>query len=116
VTSATRIVPGDVLTKTCPFKVDGVGDHMRVELGLTKPTELSGGNALSSALDLGAVFTGDQAGVINSGETQVAKDEVITADFTVTFPTGAGNDTNVHNGLQATLDSIGVTVSQGHGS
>ena len=108
-----RIVPGDSLTKTCTFTVDGVGDHMTVSLDTATPS-WSATNALTDALDLTASFTGSVSGTLSDPAT-VTKSETVTAVVTVTFDTASGDETNVPTaGLAAALDDVTITATQGH--
>ncbi|HET6166070.1 MAG TPA: alternate-type signal peptide domain-containing protein [Marmoricola sp.] len=108
-----RIVPGDSLTKTCTFSVDGVGDHMTVSLDTATPN-WSATNALTDALDVTAAFSGSVSGTLSDPAT-VTKSETITAVITVTFDSTSGDETNVPTGgLDAALDDVTITATQGH--
>ena len=52
-----KLVPGDSVTKTCEFTIDGVGDHLTVSLDTATPG-WSASNALTSALSVEASFVG----------------------------------------------------------
>ena len=111
--TSQRIVPGDVLTKTCDFTIDGVGDHMTVSLDTATPG-WSSSNALTDDLAVAASFMGLTSGAL-SDPAVVAKDETVTATITVTFDPTSGNETNVPTaGLAAALDSVTITATQGH--
>lgn len=108
-----RIVPGDVLTKSCTFSVDGLGDHMTVVLDTATPT-WSATNDLTDDLQVESVFTGSVSGELSDPAT-VTANETITADITVTFDPNSGNETNVPtDGLEAALDGVTITATQGH--
>lgn len=108
-----RLVPGDVLTKTCDFTIDGVGDHMTVSLDTATPG-WSAANALTADLTVGATFVGATSGAL-SDPAVVEKDETVTATITVTFDTASGNETNVPTaGIAAVLDDVTITATQGH--
>jgi alternate signal-mediated exported protein len=108
-----RIVPGDVLTKTCDFTIDGVGDHMTVSLDTATPA-WSATNALTDDLAVDATFVGLTSGAL-SDPAVVEKDETVTATITVTFDPASGNETNLPTaGLQAALDGVTITATQGH--
>lgn len=109
-----RIVPGDSLTKTCTFSIDGVGDHMTVSLDTATPG-WSAANALTADLAVTSTFTGSVSGGPLSDPATVTKSETITALITVTFDTASGNETNVPTaGLDAVLNDVTVTATQGH--
>lgn len=116
-----RIVPGDTLTKSCTFSIDGVGDHMTVSLDTATPT-WSATNALTDDLSVDAAFDGSASGALGDPAT-VTKTETITAVITVAFDGGDGDGdavdvTNTSNvptaGLQAALAGVTITASQGH--
>ena len=108
-----RIVPGDSLTKTCTFSIDGAGDHMTVSLDTATPA-WSASNALTDDLAVSTTFTGSVSGALADPAT-VAVGETITAVVTVTFATTSGNETNVPTaGLAAALDDVTLTATQGH--
>jgi alternate signal-mediated exported protein len=108
-----RIVPGDVLTKSCSFTVDGVGDHMTVSLDTATP-DWSATNPLTDDLQVEASFTGSASGTLSDPAT-VTQSETITADITVTFDPDSGNETNVPTaGLEAALAGVTITATQGH--
>ena len=116
-----RIVPGDQLTKTCSFAVDGVGDHLTLSLDTATPG-WSATNALTDDLSVAATFVGSITGALADPAT-ISKAETITATITVTFDGGNGDGdatdvTNTSNvptaGLAAALADVTVTATQGH--
>lgn len=108
-----RLVPGDVLTKTCDFTIDGVGDHMTVSLDTATPG-WSATNALTADLAVDATFVGATSGAL-SDPAVVGNDEMVTATITVTFDPASGNETNVPTaGLDAVLDDVTILATQGH--
>lgn len=108
---STRIVPGDTITKTCQFTVDGVGDHMTVNLGTATPG-WSSSNALTSELQVASKFDGSVSGADLADNASITKDETITATLTVTYPTSSTS--TVAQDLTGTLNQITLTVTQGH--
>ena len=111
--TSQRLVPGDQLTKTCDFTIDGVGDHMTVTLDTATPG-WSSSNALTTDLSVAATFVGATSGTL-ADPAVVEKDETVTATITVTFDTASGNETNVPTaGLDAVLDDVTITATQGH--
>lgn len=116
------LVPGDELTKTCSFTIDGVGDHMTVSLDTATPT-WSGTNGLIDDLSVDATFAGSVTPGPLADPATVTKDETITATITVTFDGGDGdgdatdvtNDSNSPtDGLDAILADVTITATQGH--
>ncbi len=104
-----------MLTKTCTFSVDGVGDHMTVSLDTATP-DWSATNALTDDLQVESSFTGSVSGTLSDPAT-VTTSETITALITVTFDPTSDNTTNVPTaGLAATLDGVTITATQGHAS
>jgi alternate signal-mediated exported protein len=111
VTSATRIVPGDSVSTTCTFGIEGEGDHFDdVTLGVTAPT-YSSSNALTTALQTSATYSGSVSGPLTTPAT-VATGETVTADITLTFPTTVTGSTAEN--LTATLQNVTVTATQNH--
>jgi alternate signal-mediated exported protein len=119
---AQVIAPGDTLTKTCTFSVDGVTDHMTVSLDTATPG-WSATNALTDDLSVTSVFS-DSGGPLADPAVLSASD-TITAQITVAFDGGNGDldasdVTNVSNvptaGLAAVLEDVTVTATQGHSS
>ncbi len=109
-----RIVPGDSLTKTCTFSIDGVGDHMTVSLDTATPG-WTATNALTDDLAVSSTFTGSVSGGPLADPATVTESETITAVVTVTFDSASGNETNVPTaGLDAALDDVTITATQGH--
>lgn len=115
------LVPGDELTKTCSFTLDGVGDHMTVSLDTATPG-WTATNGLTDDLSVDAAFVGSISGVLGDPAT-IGKTETVTATITVTFDGGNGDSdatdvTNASNnptaGLVAALADVTITATQGH--
>jgi alternate signal-mediated exported protein len=107
-----RLVPGDELTKSCSFTLDGVGDHMTVSLDTATPG-WSSTNALTDDLTVDAAFEG--AGGPLPDPAVIDQDETVTATIVVTFDSASGNETNIPAaGLAAVLDDVTITATQGH--
>lgn len=122
VTAATRIVPGDVLTKVCFIDITAVGDHLGADLDVTTPpTWVTTGSdtALTSVLVPDATFL-----VGGLSATSITEEDDTTADgsgeieatITIEFPIGTtvDNTTNEPGGLTAILDQVKVTATQTH--
>jgi alternate signal-mediated exported protein len=112
VSGTTRIVPGDSISTTCTFDIEGEGDHFSdVTLSVTAPT-YSGSNALTTALGAPvATYTGSVSGPLSTPAT-VDVGETVTADITLTFPTSVTGSTA--EDLSATLQNVTVTATQNH--
>ncbi len=112
--SAVIIVPGDTISKTCSFEIDGEGDHFDdVAIDIASPAFTAGSDgALVSALGtVSATYTGDTVGTINDGD-DIPVGEVVTATFSMTFSTATTGDTA--EDVQAELDTVAITVTQNH--
>lgn len=110
--AADKVVPGDVLSKTCTYTLTVTGKHLSGTISASTPTFADGsGPALVADLhptvavrdttdggDL-ATFTKDQDG------------HRLSVVVSVPFDAASSNDSQ---GLSATLDSITVTASQNH--
>jgi alternate signal-mediated exported protein len=121
-TTASLIVPGDSITKSCTFTVGATGDHLTAKL--TAPATLAYTKAPAATTDSltvastyninratpAALVNGD---VLNSADNG----KVITAKFVVTMPYGSttvnANDTQ---SLTATLNQLTVTLTQDQSS
>ncbi|MCD4535088.1 alternate-type signal peptide domain-containing protein [Nocardioides sp. cx-169] len=114
-----KIVPGDVLTRTCSYTVSMAGKHVTANLAVSDSAGTWGGtaNALTSGLPANVL---QKSVVFKKGvatitpPVAIVNDDVISAVLTVTFPTTADNTTNVNSGLTATLNDITVTATQTH--
>ena len=122
VTTSTRIVPGDVLTKVCFIDITAVGDHLGADLDVTTPpTWVTAGSdtELTSKLVPTATFL-----VGGATAASITEDDDITTDGTgeieatisIDFPIGTtvDNTTNAPGGLTAILDQVKVTATQTH--
>ncbi|WP_372727501.1 alternate-type signal peptide domain-containing protein [Nocardioides sp.] len=110
VTTATRIVPGDVLTQVCTYTVSAEGDHIAASFDVSAPS-FSGASALTNELVANASYK-IGAVPVASFPASVSNLDVITATVTVTF-TGA-SATNASKDLTGALDDITVTATQSH--
>jgi alternate signal-mediated exported protein len=117
-----KIVPGDVLTRSCSYTVSMAGKHITANLAVSDLTGTWGGTAnaltgasVTTALQKSVVFKKNDTAIAAS-PVAIADADVITADLTITFPTTADNTTNVSGGLAATLNDITVTATQAHTS
>jgi|EndMetStandDraft_5_1072996.scaffolds.fasta_scaffold149880_2 alternate signal-mediated exported protein len=108
VTGATRIVPGDVITKTCSFDIDGEGDHFdNVTFSAGTPA-WAASNALSSAIAIDDTY---EVGGNPVGST-VDVGDTVDATISLTFDSATTGDTA--EDLQATLNAITITATQNH--
>jgi len=110
-TTGDKLVPGDVLKKSCTFSIAATGNHLRATLGVTS-TSFTPVNALSADLTAGAVFT-TTPGVtpLPASITDLDNGKVVTAAITVTFNPASGNSTQ---NLATVLNDITVTANQVH--
>lgn len=99
-----RVVPGDVLTKTCNFGVLAKGEHLRATV------EATGGTA-SGALGVtpGGTFT--IGGTTVAEITEANDGDVLNATLTLTVDTDNDNLTQLTN---AVLADYVVTLTQEH--
>lgn len=100
------LVPGDVLTKTCTYSINAVGNHLRATLSAT------GGAAtgtLSSALTTSATFT--VAGASVTSITEANHTHELKATIAVTFNPTSDNTTQLKT---ADLSNFVVTLQQAH--
>jgi len=108
VSGTTRIVPGDVITKTCSFDIDGEGDHFdNVTFSAGTPA-WAASNALTSAITITDSYevSGSPVGsTVNVGDT-------VDATISLEFDSATSGDTA--EDLQATLNSVTVTATQNH--
>ncbi|GAA5153123.1 hypothetical protein GCM10023340_34610 [Nocardioides marinquilinus] len=118
---AVRLVPGDVVTKSCAFELAAEGDHLRAEL--TAPSSLGysepGTTATTDRLDVEVAYALGGVALADGAVLTDADDgKTLTATFTVTMPYGTdqngvpvvnGNDTQ---GWTALLDTLTVSVRQ----
>lgn len=102
-----KLVPGDVLTKTCTFTIGADGTHLRADLAATGGTA---SGALASALTVAGTFEVDAMPVTSITEADDGKE--LTATVSVAFDPGAGNPTQLSD---ATLSDYTVSLTQAHG-
>lgn len=101
-----RLVPGDVISRTCTFVVGATGDHLRATIGVSAPG-VSG--TLAPALTVGATFTSGGSPVTSL--TSADDGATVTARITVTFDPASGNGTQAK---VADIGDYGVTLTQVH--
>ncbi|TXL62946.1 alternate-type signal peptide domain-containing protein [Aeromicrobium terrae] len=107
-----KIVPGDVLTKTCTFTVNAVGTHLRATLGTTGGQE-GGATDLNAEASVDASFTvGGDSGVTEI--TDQNDNETVVATITLTFPYGVEDNDSQDDTL--TISDYTVTATQVHNS
>jgi alternate signal-mediated exported protein len=100
------LVPGDVLTRECTFTIGAVGNHLRATVAAAPPPQIVGNPSLTVSA---AVVEVDGAPATEF--TEANNGDSLTVGVTVTFDSGAGNDTQ---GLVATLNDITITATQVH--
>lgn len=104
VPGTTKLVPGDVITKTCTYQVTAVGEHLRATV--TAPTPA----ALSSAFTV-ATPAVQIAGTPVTEITEANNGNTISVDLSVTFN---GSSDNTTQNLNETLGSVTLTLQQAH--
>lgn len=101
----TRIVPGDVLTKTCTFKITARGQNLSADLTTAGPTRST--NSALSVLTAEGSYTVDGASTSTITSAQNGKD--LVAKITIALPASAGNGTQ-NTGI--TINGYTVTATQ----
>jgi alternate signal-mediated exported protein len=106
--ASDTVVPGDVLTKHCTYKINAAGTHLRATVAT------SGGAAtgtLATALTTSGTFT--VGGAAATTVTSADDGKTLDATVKVTFPYGATADNSTQL-KTATLSSFVVTLTQVH--
>jgi len=104
------IVPGDVLSRSCAYTVQAVGNHLRATLGVSAAN--FSGAAGNFGGDLTAAISGTKINGTPATEiTEIDNGKTLTTSVTVTFNSASGNGTK---NLQTVLDTITVTANQVH--
>lgn len=119
--AVVKIVPGDILRKTCTFVIDAKGDNLKATLDTDESVELYTTNKAASSLSLpvdwtytlnGAAFP--DTGVI----TENAANQTLVATVEVQFPFGDaetvanGKNKNDTQDLIVSLDDLKVSLTQ----
>ncbi len=114
--AVAKIVPGDVITKTCTFVVKGAGDNLSATL--TAPQTTSAANSVAQA-DVDVKYAlGGAAMTSPATVSEADSGKTVSAKITVTFPFGtdeSGSPTVNANNTQAVttvLNDIAVTLVQ----
>ncbi|WGY04348.1 alternate-type signal peptide domain-containing protein [Nocardioides sp. QY071] len=110
------LVPGDKLTKSCTYKLDIAGEHLKkADFAVTAPTDVTGAQALIDELDVTTSVKRNGVTQASATGVTVANNDSITVDISIDWPYGAeDNDSNQLAGLSATLDGLTVKVTQNH--
>lgn len=102
---ATRVVPGDVLTKTCTYRVYARGVNLSAALSTAGPTQ-----SANSSLPLVATGSYSVDGVANQGTiTSADNGKTVEARIRVEFPFSAGNASQGTNKL---VNGYTITATQ----
>lgn len=113
--STQTLVPGDQLTKTVTFSVDGAGTDLEAEFDASAPQwDGSSDASLTDELQLSATYSVN-GGMATDGSSPVtvSNGDSVTAVITVDWPYGTQDNTsNVLDGLTAELDAITITATQ----
>lgn len=120
-TTVVNIVPGDVITKSCTFKVTAQGDNLSatptVPTTVTYTATPKTGGAAPTTLDLPVAATyklGATDFDATSRVTELDNDKTLTAKIQVSFPyslTGGKNVNDTQN-LLVTLNDLQVKLVQ----
>jgi alternate signal-mediated exported protein len=103
-----KVVPGDVLTKTCTITVTAVGKNLRATLGATPPVA-TGSTMPADSFTLTSSFTRNNQPLTSVTSADVNKD--IKAVITVAFPIKNVVDNNSKL-TNVTLSAVTVTATQ----
>ncbi len=114
-----RMVPGDVLTKTCEVTVSAVGDNLTTKLAFVKPSLDT--NTLAGELDYGATYARNGGTPANLAAydnaaptiTNLADGDTISVSFRVELPfngnEAVGNvDNDSNSGAEFTSGATGL--------
>jgi alternate signal-mediated exported protein len=115
VTASTRIVPGDTITKTCSFEIEGEGDHfasVAIDIASTHWNASSNATLVSKLGTVSASYEDSNSNPIADGDN-VPVGETVNASFSFTFDAVNTIAHQAENAV-ATLDDIAITVTQNH--
>ncbi|WP_232680705.1 alternate-type signal peptide domain-containing protein [Nocardioides sp. R-C-SC26] len=101
-----RLVPGDVVTRSCTFTVAAAGEHLHATL---TPTAPGATGTLSSALTVAGSFTSGGSPVTDV--TEALDGATVTARISVTFVSSSGNTTQLR---VADISDYTVALTQTH--
>lgn len=107
VPGTTKLVPGDVISKTCTVVVTAAGEHLRATISAAQGTNTG---ALLPALQVG-VSALTIGGTTVTELTEANNGNSVSVTVTVTFTGSSGNTTQ---NLAAVLDDITLTATQVH--
>ena len=117
--AVTKIVPGDVVSKTCTFTITAEGDNLKANL--TTPANVTIGSATPSGTSMSATVSAAYTvagAAAPSVVTSADNGKTVTATITATIPFGTdetGNPKVNANDMQnvtATLNDITVSLVQ----
>jgi alternate signal-mediated exported protein len=110
-TPATNtVVPGDVLTQICTYKVDAKGEHITASFNV-EGGALTGAAGLTPDLAVVATYQVNSGTPGAGSNVTIVNGDVITAKVTATFKSTAANGSQ---DLSAALSDITITASQNH--
>ncbi len=109
-TVGDRLVPGDVLTRSCAFTVDASGNHLRATVGVSGPNFSGTGGNFGGKLSATVSAVRLNGSPVTSF-TEAADGGTLTATVTVTFDASAGNTTQ---NLTTFLDTLTLSATQVH--
>lgn len=114
------VVPGDIVTRTCKYTIEAIGENLSATVGLATPSFAGGSNAaLVAALDTTATYTIDDDPLAGPAAVTIANGasigssndgDELTAVVSVTFNSGTAGTTA--QSVTATLASLTVSLTQ----
>lgn len=105
---SSKLVPGDVLTKTCTWKLHATGDHLTATVDETASTK---SGTLSTALTVANAVT--IAGTPITAVSSADDGSTITGTTTVTVANPNVSDNSTQDEI-ATIGDYGLTLTQFH--
>lgn len=104
-----KLVPGDVLTKSCAFTLKATGNHLRGQLAVSTPA-LSNNWGSNLVADVKTSINGGPLAA-NTEITELDNGKKVTGVITLTFKGTAGNDTQ---DLTSVLSDLTLNLTQIH--
>jgi len=103
----TRVVPGDVLTKTCSFTVRAIGENLTANLSTVNAAAIANS---AVPLNVASSFTID--GATTSSITSADNGKVLQAKIVVQFPFGSSADNTSQGPTNKVVTGYTVTATQ----
>lgn len=106
---ATKLVPGDSISKVCTLSLDLVGDHIGADLSIDAADLTADGTTLADELTPSATFTVDGAAYAPITDPGT---HTVEATVSVDFDGPAATDGSMDGAVN--LDAINITADQTH--